>query len=73
VGAYGGESAIQPVASGPWPRRRGSGRPGSIEAFPGEVETVERARTDAAAFGRLYEHHAPLIYRFINNRLRDPA
>jgi RNA polymerase sigma-70 factor (ECF subfamily) len=43
------------------------------EPFPGEADLVERARTDAAAFGELYQHYAPLIYRFIYNRLRDRA
>jgi RNA polymerase sigma-70 factor (ECF subfamily) len=41
------------------------------EEFPGEAELVVRARTDAEAFGRLYEHYAPLIYRFVHNRLRE--
>lgn len=38
-----------------------------------EVELVERARSDAEAFGQLYQHYAPLIYRFVHNRLRDQA
>jgi RNA polymerase sigma-70 factor (ECF subfamily) len=41
------------------------------EQFPGEADLVLRARTDADAFGTLYEHYAPLIYRFVHNRLRD--
>jgi RNA polymerase sigma-70 factor (ECF subfamily) len=57
----------------PWPRRRLPGRAGLTGAFPGEVELVERARTDAEAFGQLYERYAPLIYRFVYNRLRDPS
>ena len=43
------------------------------EAFPGEAEVVERARTDAQAFGVLYEHYLPLIYRFVFNRVHDRA
>lgn len=34
-----------------------------------EAALVERARSDAAAFGELYEHYAPLVYRFIYNRV----
>jgi RNA polymerase sigma-70 factor (ECF subfamily) len=41
------------------------------EAFPGEDDLVLRARTDPEAFGRLYEHYAPLIYRFVYNRLHE--
>lgn len=41
------------------------------EAFPGEADAIERARTDAEAFGVLYEHYVPLIYRFVFNRVRD--
>ncbi|HEY4026057.1 MAG TPA: sigma-70 family RNA polymerase sigma factor [Candidatus Dormibacteraeota bacterium] len=41
------------------------------EAFPGEAALVERARSDPEAFGQLYEHYAPLVYRFFYNRLRD--
>jgi RNA polymerase sigma-70 factor (ECF subfamily) len=72
VGAYGGESAIRPGASVGWARRRGSGQPRTAEAFPGEVDLVERARSDGEAFGELYERYAPLIYRFVHNRMRDP-
>jgi len=43
------------------------------EAFPGETDLVQRARSEADAFGELYEHYAPLIYRFVHNRLRDPT
>lgn len=43
------------------------------EAFPGEAEVVERARTDAQAFGVLYEHYVPLIFRFVFNRVGDRA
>ena len=43
------------------------------EAFPGEAEVIERARTDAEAFGRLYEHYVPLIFRYVFNRVRDRA
>jgi RNA polymerase sigma-70 factor (ECF subfamily) len=43
------------------------------EAFPGEAEVVERARTDAEAFGVLYEHYVPLIFRFAFNRVHDRA
>jgi RNA polymerase sigma-70 factor (ECF subfamily) len=41
------------------------------EAFPGEAGVVERARTDAQAFGILYEHYVPLIFRFVFNRVHD--
>jgi RNA polymerase sigma-70 factor (ECF subfamily) len=41
------------------------------EAFPGETDLVRRARSEADAFGELYEHYAPLIYRFVHNRLHD--
>jgi RNA polymerase sigma-70 factor, ECF subfamily len=43
------------------------------EAFPGEADAIERARTDAAAFGVLYEHYVPLIFRYVFNRVRDRA
>lgn len=43
------------------------------EAFPGETEVVVRARTDAQAFGVLYEHYVPLIFRFVFNRVHDRA
>jgi RNA polymerase sigma-70 factor (ECF subfamily) len=43
------------------------------EAFPGEAGVVERARTDPQAFGILYEHYVPLIYRFVFNRVHDRA
>jgi RNA polymerase sigma-70 factor (ECF subfamily) len=43
------------------------------EAFPGEAQLIERAGSDAEAFGRLYQHYAPLIYRFVHNRLGDRA
>jgi RNA polymerase sigma-70 factor, ECF subfamily len=54
-----------------WLHRRPAGRAGVTESFPGEDDVVLRARSDAEAFGRLYEHYAPLIYRFVHNRLRD--
>jgi RNA polymerase sigma-70 factor (ECF subfamily) len=57
----------------PWSRRQLHGQVQLTEAFPGEDELVDRARSDADAFGRIYEHYAPLIYRFIWNRLRDRA
>jgi RNA polymerase sigma-70 factor (ECF subfamily) len=41
------------------------------EAFPGEADAIERARTDAEAFGVLYEHYVPLIFRYVFNRVRD--
>jgi len=43
------------------------------EAFPGETDVVRRARTDANAFGVLYEHYVALIFRFVYNRVRDRA
>jgi RNA polymerase sigma-70 factor (ECF subfamily) len=55
------------------PRRRDRGQPAVTESFPGEVELVLRARSDPEAFGQLYEHYAPLIFRFVHNRLRDRA
>lgn len=36
-----------------------------------EDELVERARTDADAFGELYDHYFGQIYRFAYSRLRD--
>jgi RNA polymerase sigma-70 factor (ECF subfamily) len=36
-----------------------------------EADLVRRARTDAEAFGELYEHYAPLIFRFVHNRIGD--
>lgn len=33
---------------------------------------VERAKTDADAFGELYDHYFTQIYRFVFSRLRDP-
>jgi RNA polymerase sigma-70 factor (ECF subfamily) len=72
VGAYGGESAIRPGASVGWARRRRSAQSRTAAAYPGEVELVERARSDGEAFGQLYERYAPLIYRFVHNRMRDP-
>jgi RNA polymerase sigma-70 factor (ECF subfamily) len=41
------------------------------EAFAGEADAIERARTDAQAFGVLYEHYVPLIFRYVFNRVRD--
>lgn len=43
------------------------------EAFPGETDLVERARTDPHAFGQLYEHYVSQIFRFVHNRVRDRA
>jgi RNA polymerase sigma-70 factor (ECF subfamily) len=56
-----------------WLQLLGWSRRGVTEAFPGEAALVERARSDAEAFGQLYEHYAPLVYRFVYNRLRDRA
>ncbi len=36
-----------------------------------EDEVVERARTDADAFGELYDHYFGQIYRFAYSRLHD--
>jgi RNA polymerase sigma-70 factor, ECF subfamily len=36
-----------------------------------EDELVERAKTDAEAFGELYDHYFTQIYRFTYSRLRD--
>jgi RNA polymerase sigma factor (sigma-70 family) len=73
-----GAFAADLVAPGPpvfgpagWLHRQPRGCAAVTEAFPGENDVVLRARSDAEAFGRLYEHYAPLIYRFVHNRLRD--
>ena len=36
-----------------------------------EDDLVERAKTDAGAFGELYDHYFGQIYRFVYSRLRD--
>ena len=36
-----------------------------------EDQLVERAKTDADAFGELYDHYFGQIYRFVYSRLRD--
>jgi RNA polymerase sigma-70 factor (ECF subfamily) len=36
-----------------------------------EDELVERAKTDADAFGELYDHYFTQIYRFTYSRMRD--
>jgi len=65
--------ALELPAAGPAARahRPRGGQPGVTESFAGEDELVLRARSDAEAFGQLYEHYAPLIYRFVHNRLHD--
>ncbi|HVS04934.1 MAG TPA: sigma-70 family RNA polymerase sigma factor [Candidatus Dormibacteraeota bacterium] len=34
-------------------------------------DPVERAKSDPAAFGQLYDRYAPQIYRFVRARVRD--
>jgi RNA polymerase sigma-70 factor, ECF subfamily len=34
-------------------------------------DPVERAKTDPAAFGELYDRYAPQIYRYVRSRVRD--
>ena len=36
-----------------------------------EDQLVERAKTDADAFGELYDHYFGQIYRFVYSRMRD--
>lgn len=36
-----------------------------------EDQLIERAKTDADAFGELYDHYFGQIYRFVYSRLRD--
>ena len=36
-----------------------------------EDRLVERAKTDANAFGELYDHYFGQIYRFVYSRLHD--
>lgn len=36
-----------------------------------EDQLVERAKSDADAFGELYDHYFGQIYRFVHSRLRD--
>jgi len=36
-----------------------------------EEQLVERAKHDAEAFGELYDHYFPQIYRFVYSRMRD--
>lgn len=38
-----------------------------------EDQLVERAKTDADAFGELYDHYFGQIYRFIYSRMRDAS
>jgi RNA polymerase sigma-70 factor, ECF subfamily len=37
-----------------------------------EDQLVEKAKTNAEAFGELYDHYFAQIYRFVYSRLRDP-
>jgi len=34
-------------------------------------DPVERAKTDPAAFGELYDRYSPRIYRFVRSRIHD--
>jgi RNA polymerase sigma-70 factor (ECF subfamily) len=36
-----------------------------------EADLIERARTDAEAFGRLYDEHLPSVYAFLYRRCRS--
>jgi len=54
-----------------WVDPRPTHRPRIREAFPGEADLVERARTDPHAFGQLYERYVSQIFRFVHNRVRD--
>lgn len=41
--------------------------------LPDEAGLITRAQTDPAAFGQLYDHYLPLIYRFMAARVRQRA
>ena len=63
-------------ATGSWSRRasaRTSGPPVlPVDASRAEEDRlVERAKTDAEAFGTLYDRHFVRIYRFVYSRVRD--
>ena len=64
----GGHLALSDPRRVVWPCVR---TPRMREAFSGEADAIERARTDPQAFGVLYQHYVPLIYRYVYNRLRD--
>lgn len=57
-------------AGGSAPRNRPSAGPMTAER---ERELVARARSDAAAFGELYDHYLPRIYAFVMRRTFDQA
>jgi RNA polymerase sigma-70 factor (ECF subfamily) len=46
-------------------------RPSAQSAAESEIETVERAKHDPAAFGVLYDRNVERIYRFVYSRVRD--
>lgn len=63
----GGTNAYVRVASG---RARRSGVPGNK---PRTADLVERAKSDPAAFGELYDQHVDDVYRFVVSRVRNSA
>lgn len=46
-------------------------RPSVHSAAESEIETVEQARHDPAAFGALYDQYFERIYRFVYSRVHD--
>jgi RNA polymerase sigma-70 factor (ECF subfamily) len=45
----------------------------SLPSHADEVQLVERAKRDPAAFGELYDRHFSQIYRFVYSRVRDQS
>ena len=64
-------------AAGSWPLGAGASAPPAPSAAPAEASRaeedrlVERAKTDADAFGALYDRYFPRIYRFVYSRVHD--
>lgn len=46
-------------------------RPFSRAPADSEIESIERARHDPAAFGALYDRHVERIYRFVSSRVPE--
>ena len=45
----------------------------SLPSRADEIDLVERAKKDPAAFGELYDRHFHQIYRFVYSRVREQA
>ena len=45
----------------------------SLPSHADEVQLVERAKRDPAAFGELYDRHFLQIYKFVYSRVRDQS